>query len=1059
MPYAIALAQKKVLDKASRKVNERLGVAEEGDRQQFILEELHALAMQFTVTLLSGRSASVEASSVPELLQKAQKELQLRIHRFITQAGLVQDKLRDIVDIAMTSSAFAAVSADGSCILWGRASAGGRCEQLLDVQRIVASRSAFAAIRRDGQVVSWGALDGIRQQQDQLYDVVDVCASESAFCAWRLDGRAVTWGSRGTGGDSLAVQNQLRNPRERRGERRGGGVMPWWWKVTLTWDEDMVPSRQIYTTQAMLYSRRQKPRKKLVAMESRGTPPFGHAKRHSEKIEDGSLDFLVLENDLQTAIEVKFSEEIKVIYPKLCHRFHISDETAEMVMQVSLRDAPSISGTCQILPSACTTLRVSESFGSFGPHAADYLQKEQEEVEREQESRNRRKDKLQNELEEKRQEGARTASICFAFLGFFGSICLVVCGVWVEPEESAVDLTLVLGFLMCWVGCCCTLTAAAGFNFTSSARCLVRHGSLAWIVLCCLSLAAGAVRYADFWWIALTPGLICCCCLILVCLAVHRPDCFQTAVDLKEDVEWSIVFHGSVDLQDVQQLAATSGAFAAICGSSRRVVTWGSKSYGGDAGKVEETRRKGTEQLVDIDSLCSTHFAFAALRSDGQILCWGNPLHGGEHGGTPLQDVQQLVGSYGAFHALRGDGWIISWGSADSGGTEQHFRQSGRVSKGGEGVQLERRDILYARSAEEILVLLNDEVEAFDLVRTFLADSSLPRARPRHIANAFWSFSQLQKADAPLLDLLAFVALETIDSFEAQSLASCTWAMAKLVDFSQRSALWSALRRRSMALISEFDARGLSNTAWACATMRQTDPLLLEALGHVAVAKMSEFDEQALSTTMWASAKLVWHQQVLVDAMVMEVIHRDLHQQGLANISWSCATLRIGDPALLATLTRLIGQFGAQNLGNLAWTLAKLLIEDAPLMLAISAMTCQKIRACGHQEIGNVAWAFATLGLRNLPLLESLAAEAMERMAHFNVQGVANTAWALAKVSYHNMPFFHRVATRALETMPVWDPQAIANLSWAYATIAFLHEPLMAAISERAVFEPMLLCA
>lgn len=181
-----------------------------------------------------------------------------------------------------------------------------------------------------------------------------------------------------------------------------------------------------------------------------------------------------------------------------------------------------------------------------------------------------------------------------------------------------------------------------------------------------------------------------------------------------------------------------------------------------------------------------------------------------------------------------------------------------------------------------------------------MADSSLqgPRARPRHIANAFWCFSQLQRSDAsdaPLLDLLATVALETMESFEAQSVASCTWAMAKvakIVEFSQRSALWSALRHRSIQLVSEFDARGLSNTAWACATMRQTDQLL-EAVGHVAVSKMSEFDEQALSTTMWASAKLMWHQQELIDAMVLEVIQRDLHQQGLANISWSCATLRI----------------------------------------------------------------------------------------------------------------------------------------------------------------------
>ena len=81
--------------------------------------------------------------------------------------------------------------------------------------------------------------------------------------------------------------------------------------------------------------------------------------------------------------------------------------------------------------------------------------------------------------------------------------------------------------------------------------------------------------------------------------------------------------------------------------------------------------------------------------------------------------------------------------------------------------------------------------------------------------------------------------------------------------------------------------------------MRRHEQQLLEALGRAAVPKLSEFDEQALSTTMWASAKLTIRNQtnqMLIDAIVLELLNRDasLHQQGLANISWSCATLRIG---------------------------------------------------------------------------------------------------------------------------------------------------------------------
>ena len=86
--------------------------------------------------------------------------------------------------------------------------------------------------------------------------------------------------------------------------------------------------------------------------------------------------------------------------------------------------------------------------------------------------------------------------------------------------------------------------------------------------------------------------------------------------------------------------------------------------------------------------------------------------------------------------------------------------------------------------------------------------------------------------------------------------------------------------------------------------MRRHDQQLLEALGRAAVPKLSEFDEQALSTTMWASAKLTIRNQMLIDAIVLELLNRDanLHQQGLANISWSCATLRIGATRVLAAI-------------------------------------------------------------------------------------------------------------------------------------------------------------
>ena len=55
--------------------------------------------------------------------------------------------------------------------------------------------------------------DSARSRQDELYDVVDIAATDLSFAAWRADGRVVTWGNRGNGGDSLAVQMQLKSLR------------------------------------------------------------------------------------------------------------------------------------------------------------------------------------------------------------------------------------------------------------------------------------------------------------------------------------------------------------------------------------------------------------------------------------------------------------------------------------------------------------------------------------------------------------------------------------------------------------------------------------------------------------------------------------------------------------------------------------------------------------------------------------------------------------------------------------------------------------------------------
>ena len=68
--------------------------------------------------------------------------------------------------------------------------------------------------RSDGSVVTWGPAyvgGDSSAVQEQLRDVQQIQASHGAFAAIRSDGSVVTWGDAFYGGDSSAVQEQLRD--------------------------------------------------------------------------------------------------------------------------------------------------------------------------------------------------------------------------------------------------------------------------------------------------------------------------------------------------------------------------------------------------------------------------------------------------------------------------------------------------------------------------------------------------------------------------------------------------------------------------------------------------------------------------------------------------------------------------------------------------------------------------------------------------------------------------------------------------------------------------------
>ncbi|MBD2447114.1 DUF4347 domain-containing protein [Nostoc sp. FACHB-152] len=100
-------------------------------------------------------------------------------------------------------------------------------------------------------------------------------------------------------------------------------------------------------------------------------------------------------------------------------------------------------------------------------------------------------------------------------------------------------------------------------------------------------------------------------------------------------------------------------AFAALK-SDGSVVTWGDSSYGGDSSKV------ATQLASGVTNVYATGTAFAALKADGSVATWGFDYDGGDSSKVTTQlasGVTDIFSTSTAFAALKADGSVVTWGS------------------------------------------------------------------------------------------------------------------------------------------------------------------------------------------------------------------------------------------------------------------------------------------------------------------------------------------------------------------------------------------------------------
>ena len=124
---------------------------------------------------------------------------------------------------------------------------------------------------------------------------------------------------------------------------------------------------------------------------------------------------------------------------------------------------------------------------------------------------------------------------------------------------------------------------------------------------------------------------------------------------------------------DVVAVYSTSNAFAALK-TNGSVVTWGNSSYGGDSSSVSASLSSG------VIAIYSTSYAFAALKSNGSVITWGETSYGGNSSSVSASLTSGVVAIYSvqnAFAALKNDGSVVAWGDGSNGGNVNYPSSNG----------------------------------------------------------------------------------------------------------------------------------------------------------------------------------------------------------------------------------------------------------------------------------------------------------------------------------------------------------------------------------------------
>ncbi|KXZ47984.1 hypothetical protein GPECTOR_31g346 [Gonium pectorale] len=330
---------------------------------------------------------------------------------------------------------------------------------------------------------------------------------------------------------------------------------------------------------------------------------------------------------------------------------------------------------------------------------------------------------------------------------------------------------------------------------------------------------------------------------------------------------------------------------------------------------------------------------------------------------------------------------------------------------------------------------------------------------PQNLSNLVWSFVYMHHADEALLAAASRFVCARVGEFKPQELANIVWAFASLGHRDEQ--MLQVVAQQSQRIASQFKEQELSNVLWALGKMSlRNRPDVFESLMAETRAKLPAFLPQGISNVAWALASVGHADTLFLDRVVAQCGHQlgAFDVQALANLAWSMASLGYYQPAFLATvvnecLGRGLDRLSPQNLSNILWSCATLNHRDPRMLAAWAAQTLEKLASFEPQGLSNTAWAFARLGFHNPQLFSALATAALHKLDGFTAQGLSNLAWAMATAGAPQPRLFEALSRQAITLAPSFNAQNCSVTLWAAATLRHGDAALFDALLERLAAE------